>query len=710
MLLKRLGTLFLAILLVSAIIPSVSSAADEVVKSIDFDDSSTILLYVTGITDQLKVLATIDGVTAKKDVTQDAVWTSSSPAVVKVDKGLLTGLSKGTSTISAKYKGFTITLNATSDYLFKELQINPNQTMNLKLGETVTMNAYAIDNDSSITPNDVSASATWSSSNNNIVTASGGVLTLVGKGSSIITAAYKGLSNKVTVNVTSPYSKIEIEKTALEWMVGQDIPALQATATVLDSSVTEDVTAIANWKSSNLNIITVYQGNIKPVGAGTAKISVEYLGVSTEITVIVRLPYQAMMLTPGDDLNLFLNDQSVTIKAEVLNDIVSKKDVTQEASWTNSNPFVASVQSGVITPKAAGSTVITVSYNGLSKSLKVTTMQNLLELKASVENLSLFKNETIKLPAVIGTAVDGQKNDYSSMLSWDTADTNVIKIENGKVTAVNAGVTELTAKLRDTTVTIKVIVQEKVLILKTSQNSYSMIVGNDSVLPIVKATFEDGTEKDASDLITWKTSTPNLLVKDGKIKALLGGKVNLIGTYLNKTVTIPVIMENEITNITTLDQIELNPRKSQSIKVIGKDSDDKNITLTSKIIWTSSNVSVATVKGSNVTGVGKGTATLTGTYQGKTLTVTVNVIPRLTKLQSDEIAYKLKVGETQGLEITAIYENGDTQIITNDAQLSTYNKNIATVNNGIVTALKKGSTTIKAIYNNKTITIRIQVK
>ena len=685
-------------------------AAEEVVNSLEFDDPSPVFLYVAETTRQLRLYATIDGVAGKRDVTSDATWVSSNPSAVKVDKGLLTPLSKGTAIITAKYKNKELSIQAEAAYLYKELQLSETEKLQVELGDPQPeIKAFAVkDNNDS---EDVTAKAEWTSSNSNVVKVSAGKLTLIGKGTATITAKYEGLSDSVEVEVSSPYSSIAIVPGGtLELMVGQEAEPLQAEAT-LKNGAKETVTDKANWTSSNPGVVKVDKGKLEPVGLGTATVSVEHLGVSTEMTVLVRLPYQVLLLTPKEEQHLFLNDAPIWIKGEVANDASFRQDVTYVIEWESSNPLVATVQYGVVTPKAVGTTTITARFKGLTKQIKVTVHQNLADLVIGEEELTLFKGEVRNVPKVTGTAIDEEEYDLTSLVEWVSSDDGIVKVENGKLTAVKPGTAVVTAKMKNFSDTMTVKVHEKVLALHPSKRSYHLVVDQMADLPKVKAVYEDGTMvEDLTGIIQWEASSPNLLIADGKMRALLGGRVSLTGKYLNKTITIPVAIEEQIAElIVEPESLELNPGNSKSLKVVGYYSDETKVTLSSKIEWTSSNPDVAAVKGYNVKAIAEGTATLTGSYQDKELKVEVRVVPKLSKLYSDETSYKLSVGAEKSLQVTALYANGVAVDVTKDAVWTSSNLSIVSVEQGRIKALKKGNALIKASFGKKTITFRVQV-
>jgi hypothetical protein len=688
---------------------SMAWGADAAVQGIEFEQAANVSLYVEQDTVQLKVLAQVSGSSTKKDVTNEAFWLSSQPTIVKVEKGLLTPLKKGTSLITAKYQGYTITLTASADYLFKSIILDHTETLEVELGDNPELNLTAIDyvDEEYIVTN----TAAWSTSNTQVATVDKGKLTLVSKGTVTITAKYKGLSTSVLVKITSPYSRMDIDPEAdIEMLVGQEPIELKALAKLVVGGLTEDVSVDAAWSSSNGNIVTVDEGALTAKAQGTAKITVSYLGVSATIPVIVRLPYQALRVSPDEDLVLFLTDEPVQLKAEVLNNIDSSLDVTTSGTWTSSNPVAVVVENGKITPKATGISVIDFSYRGMSHQVQVAVYPTLSAIEASDTIFELFKEEVKELPIVKGIMLNGQNLDVSSLLEWSSSDETIVTVTSGKMVAKKPGVATLTAKVRQLTVTIEVTIQEKVLTLLSDASIVSMIVGGETPLPQVTAIFEDGAELDVTTNIDWKASSPNLLVKATTMKALVAGKVSLTGTYLNKKINISIILEPEIKQFIIQPQsIELNPGRTKMISVKGVYKDGKTVSLNTKIIWESTDSAIADISRSTVKALKEGTVTISSTYQGKSLQVTVKVVPKLMKLQADTTSFQLKVGDSEKVTITALFDTGKTINVTDEAVWTSSNSTLATINDGTIKALKKGYISLKAIYQKKTIYVRVRV-
>jgi hypothetical protein len=147
---------------------------------------------------------------------------------------------------------------------------------------------------------------------------------------------------------------------------------LTLTAHMGDGS-TKDVTADAEWTSSAPDVLSVSAGALSALAAGEATITAAYEGKSATRTITVAevvltgvaISPQVMELKRG-------TSEQLTVTATF--DDGSTKDVTAEATFTSSNPDVATVDAaGLIEPLNGGPVQITVEYDGQTTTLDATT-------------------------------------------------------------------------------------------------------------------------------------------------------------------------------------------------------------------------------------------------------------------------------------------------------------------------------------------------
>ncbi|MBU5346388.1 Ig-like domain-containing protein [Paenibacillus lautus] len=707
---RKTTKMFLVVVMMLAMVfPTSVFAASGDVTSIEFDtNESKIYLTVNETSEQLRVLANIEGSSTKKDVTNESTWTSSNTRIVKVDGGLIIPLEKGTARITAKYKGAIKTIDVDVKFAIDEFKLDQPDKVEHKLGtEGLTVKALADGT------NDVTTEAKWTTSDDSVVKVSKGELTLVGLGSATVTAEYKGLKASFTVKVIAPYQKLAIVPGEdLELLVGDAPVELKVFAKQSETDTGMDVTDKIELKSSNSSVATIEDGKLKPVALGKSTISVSYLGSTAKLDVYVRNPYEALILDQTDFVKnpvLFMND-SITVQAKVRNAASQSIDVPGE--WTSSNPLAVSVNGGVITARASGTSTIKVSYLGISKEFSVKVYPTVTKFEAADTEVDVLKGESTSFPKVTGTLLDDEKEDFSSAVNWTSSDEKVVTTEDGKIKAIDAGSATITGKIGSRVVaTVPVTVNEKVLVLLPDVEEYQLVMGRSIALPKVNAVFEDGTESDVTSSVEWSLTGSAAVIKDGTIKGLTKGSTTLKGTYLNKEVKIPVVVEQEVVKIVVEpEKIDLNIKKSKSIKVTGYYSNGKTVSLSSKMNWSSSDSAIVTVSKSSIRAVAEGRATITGSYQGKEVTVKVNVVPKLKKLTASEKKLNLKPGDVKTVTVTAEFDTGAKINVGDTAVWTTSNSSVAKVTNGRIEAIAKGTARIKGQYNSKTVSITVSVK
>ncbi|WP_019636185.1 Ig-like domain-containing protein [Paenibacillus fonticola] len=736
---KMTKWLLIMVLLIAAVFPTSVFAASGDVVSIDIEGSGTTLDVTVGKgSKQLKVWATVEGSSVKRDITRAVSWSSDQPEIIKVDNGLITPLKSGTARITAVYNDAQMdSIEVRANDTYKNLTLEYSLKGKYKLGADeadLYVKAQAVIENTSGTLADITEDAQWSSSNGSVLTISKGKITLVGEGKATITAKYEGLTASFEATVTSPYSELTLVNANndpvedIELVVGDNEFTLKANSKAANDQSVLDVSDQAEWSSSDKGVATVEGGKIKVISVGKTTITAQYLGAKGEVDVYVRTPHEVILLNPSSDQALYIGER-LEAAAEVRSGANLTDDVTMNAEWTSSNPLAVTVDKGVIYPKALGTSTIKVSYLGISKSIKVTVHPTITKFEAEKNELELFKGESLSLPKITATKLDNEEIDISKEVEWSSSNEEVAKIENGKIVANEAGTIIITAKLpeskvtastaspiRSSSVEVQVTIKEKVLALLSEEEKLNLVVGEESPIPKVTVVWQDGNEEDnISSQITWTISNSNAVLKDsadGKtIKGLTKGSATLKGTYSNHTISIPMTVEQKITKIVVDPQnIELNIKKSKAIKVTGYYTNGQTVNLSSKMNWQSSNTNVATISSTSVKAVAEGTATLTGAYQGHSATVNVKVVPKLTKLTVNEKKFTLAPGASKTVVVTAEYDTGMKSAVTGSAEWTSSKPSVAKVTAGKIEAVGKGTTSIKGKFGGKTVTISVTVK
>lgn len=191
--------------------------------------------------------------------------------------------------------------------------------------------------------------AEWSSSDPGIATvSSNGLVTAVGYGTAVIQAKVGASKAEAEISVKS----IEI--------VGEDTLYVGQPETAYAVKLMPDETAyeIEEWTSSDSSIAVIdsKNGAARAVKAGTVTFTAKTKdGKAIQKEVRCYLAAEEIVLTPEKVLFENENEAPVTITAAVM-----PEGANQKVVWTSKNQTVAEVsESGVITPKKVGETIIT---------------------------------------------------------------------------------------------------------------------------------------------------------------------------------------------------------------------------------------------------------------------------------------------------------------------------------------------------------------
>ena len=329
-----------------------------------------------------------DGTSAT--VTSSATWSSSGEtvAVMSVAGGgrggfpgggvvggaTATALAVGSTTISATYteNGITLTgetLLTVTDPTLLSLEITPTSpTVGLDSQYQLFV-ATAIYKDYST--RDVTASATWSSSDGSvaIISSSGataGRATLLGPGTSTITATYGGMSaSTVLTAVQRTVESIEVSPANPTAVLGIN-QRFAATAVYDDGSV-ETVTADCTWTSSDSSVASVgptggTAGVATPIKAGSTTITATFEGVSgSTLLAVSGAKLLSIAVTPSP-LSVAVG-ATQQLKATGTWDDKSTRNITSDVTWISTGDTIATVSNaagsrGLLTAVSPGSVTV----------------------------------------------------------------------------------------------------------------------------------------------------------------------------------------------------------------------------------------------------------------------------------------------------------------------------------------------------------------
>ena len=403
--------------------------------------------------DTVKIGSTLT-LTAKVEPGETSVesttWKSSNPEIATVNKGTVTPVSTGTAIITVTVttsdgKTYTaqksITVEAAETPVTGITVTSENSDNKVKLGETLTLSATVTP------PNATKQDVKWSSSDPEIATVSKGVVTPVSTGTVKITAtATDGSGVSGSIEITVEAAEKEVTNISVSGNSTVKLgETLELTATVTpDDATKKDLT----WKSENPNVATVSQGVVTPKTVGTTKITAtatDGSGVSGSIDITVEPStklVENVTINGGDTVKL---GETLTLTANITPNDATKQDV----KWSSSNPKIATVSKGVVTPVSTGTVTITAAATdgGTASGTKTINVTS-----AGVESVTITNGETATM------SIDGtlQLNvnitpDTAPVktTTWGSNNSEVATVYQGLVTAHKTGTAVITVTTND---------------------------------------------------------------------------------------------------------------------------------------------------------------------------------------------------------------------------------------------------------------------
>lgn len=256
--------------------------------------------------------------------------------------------------------------------------------------------------------------------------------------------------------------------------------------------------------------------------------------------------------------------------------------------------------------------------------------------------------------------------------------------------------------------------------LSLSKTTLSMDVDTTATLK-ASAIYSDESKEDVTAAADWTSGDEEVATVDKGIVTAVGtGTATITVVYEGKKATARVTVEEgggELGELVELQasegEILLEPSKSLQLQVyaIYSSGEEVNVTRDKQTTYRSSSDSVVTVK-SGMVKAGKkvGKATITVTYQGKKLTIPVNVSKTtVKKLEASAESVQLAIDDTEQIELTAVFSDGSTKDVTSQAYWTTDDSTVATVDAGEIVGISSGLAEIKARYGGKEVFITVNV-
>ncbi len=303
-----------------------------------------------------------------------------------------------------------------------------------------------------------------------------------------------GGSNSTEIDVT----KVEMDKqTATVDINGENTVQLNAKVIPSNANKNTEIT----WISKKKAVASVNQKGLvtgKTVG-NSMIMATSQNGYSAECLVVCQAKITGIKINPVT-ANMTVG-QKITLTATT-----SPEIVTEKVTWKSRNEDVAKVDNnGNVTGIGKGVVEIIAQNPGgtIQAVCTVTVKINPTEIRLNYSKLVLDKNSS-NIPKLEATILPDTTYVNNSIV-WDSSNKNVVTVENGKLTLIGNGKTQITAKTENgLTATCDVTVQTSITSIAVSSTSKKMEVNQTAQLT---ATV---TPADATEKVQWTSSNTDV--------------------------------------------------------------------------------------------------------------------------------------------------------------------------------------------------------
>lgn len=678
---KRVFLLLICLVCLCAAVHAEETAAPSLTL-----DRDRVTLYTEGRVSLRATLLNADARTAQLS------WTSSDGTVAAVSDGLVTARSAGKAVIictAVLPDGTQVSASCLVEVLVpvKEVRLGVNSLILFMgtAGETVPC---------AVVPADASRKeVNWSSSDPAVATVDVyGHVTPVSPGKASITAvSADDPARKATVNVEvrQPVTSVTFRETYIELAKGKT-GKLTAVIAPADASYQQ-----VSWSSSDTSVVSVRDGVLTAKNPGVATLTCaaqDGSGVSGTCTVEVYTPVSGVFVSEKK-LDLFIEGPAAALNAEVTPRDAKYRSVL----WVSSDESVVTVdETGLVTPVGLGKATVTV-YAEEDPSKKATVAVTVLRpvdgIRLSAPRSEVAAGKTLKLSAEVWPEDASVKS-----VNWSSSDPGIATVSGGTVSGKKPGFVTILCTAADgggAEERYEIEVYASVSGVKVSGDKMRLFLGTEPTQIqawVVPADAKYGT-------LRWTSSDESIATVDqtGLVTPVSPGRAKIIAASTEKpdkkaTVTLTVLRPvASVTLDRTEDVIDKGTTVRLTATVLPEDATDK------KLVWTSSDKTVATVSNGSVSAKKPGTAVITcraADGSGVSATYAVSVVQKVTGLKFAKPTLTVTEGVTQSIPVSITPANATdkTLVFTCD------DPRVATVDNaaGTVTGLVPGAFTLTA--------------
>lgn len=579
-----------------------------------------------GASSPVTVRATLeDGTTL--DATYLVKWTSGNPEIASVDAQHIWANGPGETTLTAELNQIEAVVTVTvSDAKLDLLYIDPEYTT-LPAGLTTQLTAMGVYEDGSSL--ELTPAVVWSSTDPEIADVDElGLVTTYAEGDVTITAELDGRSTEAFVHVTdAALVGLTVSPESLALLVGQSEP-LTAWASFSDG-LTLEVTTQASWTAADEEVVELSASQALGKSPGASQVTAEFGGESASATVTVRAATLVSLTLAPEKVTLPLGTRTA-LTVEATFEDGSSQDVTDDATWSTSDPEVGTVlEGGFFRTAGEGMVTITATFGGLTAQSEVTvSAATLLALTLLPDSLTLIAGRTGELHAMASYS-DGTTVEVTNYATWVSDDSAASVNAGGVVRGNSKGNATVTASYLDQTAVATITVTDAELVaIAVFADQTSTPVGETLTLT-AEASYSDGSTLPATNDVKWTSDDLDVaaVAANGVVTGKSPGPVTVSAELEGFSGDIDLeIIDAVLTGVTlSPESVGLPKGTTASVTASAEYSDGTSHPVGAGGLWSSDAPGVATVSGGEVRGVNTGKATVTLTLGDFSDTVEVTV-------------------------------------------------------------------------------------
>lgn len=306
---------------------------------------------------------------------------------------------------------------------------------------------------------------------------------------------------------------------------------------------------------------------------------------------------------------------------------------------------------------------------------------------------------------------------------WASSDESVAVVdEHGQVTIVGPGSAVITATIDGIVAEWPIMVATDLVVDWVASVTSLMVDPAAVTLPqgasapvTVRATLEDGTTLEATNLVQWTSADPDVATVDnGRIWGNNPGETTLTAELNQITAVVTVTVSDAKLDLLYIDPdyTSLPAGLTTQLTVTGVYEDGTSLDLTPTVVWSSSDPEVADVDEQGlVTTHAEGDVVITAELDGRATEAVVRVTDAaLLGLTVAPDAVALLVGQSEPLTALASFSDGQTVDVTSQASWSAANNETVELNGNQVLGMTPGTAQVTAEFGDLSASTTVTVR